>query len=353
MPPLQITPKALAEEVMSFHSNLLAGAKNLTKMQPLPCGVTPHEVVLQRGKLRLLHYKGDKPTSQSIPLLIVYSLINRPYMADIQHGQSMVQGLLDRGQDVYLIDWGYPDANDRYTSLDDYINGAINACVNELCRRLRVDQINLLGICQGGVLGLCYSALHTDKIRNLITMVTPVDFHTSDNMLTHWAKGIDVDQLVDVLGNIPGPMLNTLFMSMRPYRQMGQKYVALVDIMDDPNSLRDFMLLEQWLFDGPDQAGEAFRQFVKEIVQQNKLVTGGLKVGGKTVDLNNIAMPILNIYAQYDHLVPPASAMALKKRVSSQDYSEILYKGGHIGPFVSVKAQKTIPQSIGSWLSSR
>jgi len=350
----EITPEAIAAELLEMQNKLSDGAINLASMDGLTSGVTAHDIVFERDKLRLLHYKRNESVTQNTtPLLIVYSLINRPYLADFSKGRSLVQGLLDAGQDVYLIDWGYPDANDRFTSLDDYLNGALDACVDEVCKRHNTSQLNMLGICQGGTFSLCYSALYPAKIRNLVTTVTPVDFHTPDNMLGHWAKNINTDKLVDTLGNIPGHVISRMFTTLRPYRQIAQKYRCLVDIMDDTAALKKFMQLEKWLFDSPDQAGEAFRQFLKDIVQQNKLITGQVVIGTQAVDLKQINMPVFNVYAEQDNLVPPASAKAIGELISSEDYLELSFNSGHIGPFVSGKGQKIIPAAIAQWLNKR
>ena len=111
--------------------------------------------------------------------------------------------------------------------------------------------------------------------------------------------------------------------------------------------------MEQWIFDSPDQAAETFRQFVKDFYQGNKLISGDVVIGDKTVDLKNLTMPILNIYAEQDHLVPPSASTPLKEYVGSNDYKEISFPGGHIGIYVSGRAQKTVPPEIGAWLSLR
>jgi len=260
---------------------------------------------------------------------------------------------MDNGQDVYLIDWGYADDADQYLTMDDYINGYIDRCVDILRERHNEEKINLLGICQGGTFSLCYSSMHPEKVRNLVTMVTPVDFHTPDNMLSHWVQNIDIDLLVDTQGNISGDLLNGTFLSMKPYELMGKKYIGVIDILDSPDALKNFMRMEQWIFDSPDQAAETFRQFIKDFYQDNKLISGEVVIGDKTVDLKNLTMPILNIYAKQDHLVPPAATTALKKYVGSDDYKEISFPGGHIGIYVSGTAQKTVPPEIGAWLSLR
>jgi polyhydroxyalkanoate synthase subunit PhaC len=238
-------------------------------------------------------------------------------------------------------------------TLDDYINGYIDRCVDVIRKRHKVDAVNLLGICQGGTFSLCYSALHPEKVKNLITMVTPVDFHTPDNVLSRWVRHVDVDLLVDTMGNIPGELLNATFLMLKPYQLIGQKYLDMVDLLDDSSKVNNFLRMEKWIFDSPDQAGETYRQFIKDFYQKNALMNGGVKIGKSRVDLANVTMPVLNVFAEQDHLVPPAASKALKKVVGTGDYTELSFPGGHIGIYVSGKAQKQVPPAIGAWIHER
>ena len=122
---------------------------------------------------------------------------------------------------------------DRFITLDDYINGYLDRCVDVIRKRHDLPDINLLGICQGGAFSLCYSALHAEKVSNLVTTVTPVDFHTKDDLLSHWVSKVDIDLLVDTMGNVPGEMLNWTFLSLKPYRLTGQKYLDMVNNLGD------------------------------------------------------------------------------------------------------------------------
>ena len=353
MLPIDIRPDQLADEMLQYSQKLGKGVENLLNAGAIDTGVSPKTAVYTEDKLVLYRYdrpNGSKPTNK-LPLLIVYALVNRPYMTDIQEDRSTIKGLLATGQDVYLIDWGYPDQADRSLNLDDYLNGYLDRCVDHIRRVQDVDQVNLLGICQGGAFSLCYSAMHPDKVRNLVTMVTPVDFRTADNMLSAWVQNLDVDLLVDTMGNVPGELLNWTFLSLKPFSLTGQKYVNMVDLLDDPDKVKNFLRMEKWIFDSPDQAGETFRQFIKDFYQRNGLINGGVQIGEYQVDLKNITCPILNIYAMHDHLVPPNASKALKGRTGSKDYTELAFPGGHIGIYVSGKAQKEVTPAIGKWLN--
>jgi polyhydroxyalkanoate synthase len=351
--PLNLTPQKLAIEAHTLQQKLTAGLSTLREVDNVEYGATSKEAVYTDGKLVLYRYQGEKAPTAKIPLLISYALVNRPYMVDLQADRSIVRHLLELGEDVYIIDWGYPDLSDRYLTLEDYVQRFIGGCVDFLRAKHKVDKINLLGICQGGVFALCYAALNPDKLRNLITMVTPVDFHTPDNMLSNWTRDLDVDTFIDTLGNVPADMMNMSYLMLKPARLFVQKYVGLTDILDDKQQLEDFLRMEKWIFDSPDQAGEAFREFIKGFYQRNGFVNGGLSIGGREVSLKNVNIPVLNVFAEQDHLVPPSASRPMGNLIASKDYSELSFKGGHIGLYVSGRAQREVPSAIHGWLSKR
>jgi polyhydroxyalkanoate synthase len=351
--PFQIKPDEALKEVQEVGEKLAKGFKTLSELGDIEVGCTPKEAILHEDKVTLYHFIPFAEVKNKTPLLVIYALVNRPYMADLQMDRSMIRGLMQGGEDVYLIDWGYPDGGDRFLTLDDYINGYIDTCVDVLRKRHGVEAVNILGICQGGAFSLCYASLHPRKVRNLVTTVTPVDFHTEKDMLSHWVRHVDIDLVIDTMGNVPGEMLNFTFLSLMPFRLSGQKYLDMINTLDDPTAAKNFMRMEKWIFDSPDQAGEAYRQFIKDFYQGNKLIKGEVMLGDKQVKLSNVNMPVLNIFASADHLVPPASSRALERFVGTKDYTALEFPGGHIGIYVSGKAQKMIPPAVCDWLAKR
>jgi len=315
-------------------------------------GCTEKDEVWRSGKVRLYRYRPLSPAPGAVPLLIVYALVNRPYMMDLEPDRSLIRGLLSRGLDVYLIDWGYPDGADRFTTLEDYLEDQLAGCIDEILKVRGLDALNLLGVCQGGVFSLCFAALHPERVRNLITMVTPVDFHTSADLLSKWARKIDVDAWVGQ-ANVSGDVLNQLFLALMPFRLSQQKYVDLLRGEADPARIENFMRVERWIYDSPDQAGAAFREFVVWFYQQNRFVRGGLAIGGRSVDLRTLELPILNLIGTRDHLVPPASSAALRGLTRSSDFTTLELDLGHIGMYVSARAQRQVPPAIADWLGER
>lgn len=353
MPRIRISPDDLRAEVTTMMQKLSAGISTLQAAREVKLGSCVRRVVLKIDNVVLYHYQARVASDKSIPVLIVYALVNRPDMADLQKDRSLIRSLLDRGLDIYLIDWGYPDGADRKLALEDYICRYIDAAVDYVGAANDTHEVNLLGICQGGTFSVCYSALNPHKVRNLITTVTPIDFHTQDDILSHLFRHVDVDLLVDSNGNISGDLLNMIFLSLKPFRLAQQKYVHMVDGLDDEETTRLFMRMEKWIFDSPALAGAAFRQFARGFYQQNDLIKGNITIGGRRVDLNALRMPILNIYARDDHLVPPAAALALGDYAGSDDYRALEFPGGHIGLYVSSRAHALVPEAIREWLAER
>ena len=315
-------------------------------------GCSPKEPLWSCGKTTLYRYLPLTLRRHSRPLLICFALVNRPYVLDLQPDRSLVRRLLEAGLDVYLIDWGDPEDADRHTDLEDYIEQHLGGSVREVRTRHGDEPLDLLGVCQGGVLSLCYAALHADAVANLITLTTPVDFHTPDNLLSKWVREIDTD-LIESCGNVPGELLNGLFLSLMPLRLAQQKYVRLLTSNPDQRAVEDFVRMEKWIFDSPPQNAAALAQFVRWFYQENRLVRDTLSIGGRRVSLREIRQPLLNLYALEDHIVPASASMALGEYVGSRDYSGCAIASGHIGMYVSRAAGAEVPGRIVSWLSER
>ncbi|GAC1520291.1 MAG: class III poly(R)-hydroxyalkanoic acid synthase subunit PhaC [Vulcanimicrobiaceae bacterium] len=331
-----------------------AGSDALRDMaaEDLEIGTSPKELVYQDGHVKLYHYVPSRATEELLaPLLIVYSLVNRYDMIDLQPNRSIVRRLLELGADLYVIDWGYPTPSDRWTTMEDHVD-LLGDCADVVRARHGLDNIDVLGICQGGFFTLCYAALNPERVRNVIAMIVPVDFDLDQTLMAKLARNTDVDLLVDTLGNVPGRLIAQQFLMRRPFAQHVQKYADLVDLFEDRDGLLTFLRMEKWINDSPDHPGETFRTWIKDCYQQNMLVKGSFVLGGRAVDLRNVTMPVLNLYGDRDDIVEPASSAALGTYVGSKDVTVCSFPIGHIGMYVSGKTQQRLPATIVDWLES-
>lgn len=357
-------------DVMSLNDKVLSNlAANSEKVQaylkdacdivmgPLDdnIGTTPYEVVYQEDRVKLKLYRSPKPEKSKIktPLLVVYALINRETMLDLQPGRSVVQKFLNDGVDVYMIDWGYPTRKDKFLTIDDHVNIYIDSAVDFIRKASGKAKVNLMGICMGGTFCTIYSAFYPEKVKNLVLTVTPTSFDNEDGLLHVWMKDIDVDKVVDAFGNMPGDIMNFGFLLLNPARLMLDKYKGFMSNLNDKVFVENFVRMEKWIFDSPDVPGETFRQFIKDLYQNNLLIQSKLKVGDRIVDLKKVTMPVLNIFAKFDHLVPPAASNQITKKLGSKDVRDVCLETGHIGIYVSSKYQNEFVPMITGWLKDR
>ena len=168
---------------IEFFEKFKNGIELFLKPPDFSVGTTPSEIIFTEDKMKLIHYIPAVEKPYPVPVLIVYALVNRYYILDLQPDKSVIKKLLDDGFDVYIIDWGYPTGLDMYLTIDDYVNGYINNAVDKIRERSGFDKVTLLGVCQGGTFSIMYAALHPEKVKNLVTLVAPVDFDTDKGIL--------------------------------------------------------------------------------------------------------------------------------------------------------------------------
>ena len=318
-------------------------------------GTTPREVVLRDGTHELLHYTRETPATQAEPVLLCYALVNRPYILDLEPDKSVVRQYLERGFDVYLIDWGVPTHADRGLRLEDYVCGFLAKAVELIRSAHDRTRVHLLGYCMGGTLATLYGALDPGALKTLTLLATPIDFAERESLLNLWTDPayFDVDALVDTYGNCPAWFLQTSFLVMNPIRNIIDKTIAFYEGMDDPRSVTSYFALEHWLGDNIPVAGETFREFVKKLYQRNELVKGELVLGERRVDLARITCPLLLLTAKNDHLVAPSSTEGIRPRVGSRDVTSMSASAGHVGLVVGAKAHAKIWPAVTRWATER
>ncbi len=338
-------------ELMKTSQTLVEGYKTLQDMESVEIATSPKELVWQNDLVKLYHYHNDKATCK-IPVLVSFALLNRHDVLDLQPDRSLVKKLMEEGLDLYIMDWGYPTRQDQYLTMEDYIDGYLNDAVDYIRKTTKNDKIHAMGICQGGTFFTIYAALYPQKLQSLTTYVAPFDFSTNSCMLYRWTKDIDVDAMVDNLGIIPADMLNAGFGMLKPSMDIS-KYFGVMDSLQDKDKLMNFMRMEKWKNDCPDIAGEMFRKYIKDLFRDNKLIKGEFELGGRAVNLKNLSMPFLNVYATEDNIIPNESTTAIMDKVGSKDKEVYAFPGGHIGVFVGGKSQKELAPKVASWVKDR
>lgn len=358
-------PAELLREVNDFNQKVAAGLDSMARLtdDDVQIATTPKDLVMQTDKVTLHRYRPTAEQRFATPVLVVYSLIGRHTMTDLQEDRSLVRNLLGQGVDLWVVDWGNASRADRWLTIDDYVLGYLDECVSAMCEETGVSKVGLLGICEGGVFSLAYAALNPQRVQHLTLTITPIDFHADkeegsgeEGLINRWTRSLtesDVDKMIELWGVLPGEFMSAVFSMLTPVRNLTKYNLDLLDVVDNEAKLLNFLRMEKWLADRPDHAGEAARQWLKELYQQNLLIKNEWELDGRLVDLKRVSMPVLNIYAESDTIIPPTTAAALEGRLGTSDYSEIGLPGGHIGMFVSSRSQGIVGKGIVDWLSER
>ena len=321
---------------------------------------TPFDVVASEGPVRLLRFRlpeGEaKPVRRfATPLLMVFAMVNRPYVLDLLPNKSVVRQFLRAGFDVFMIDWGVPQPGDGTKTLHDYVEGHLDRLARRVLALTGQPQLNLFGYCMGGTMSAMYTSLHADVVRNLVMLAAPVDWSRGESLLKCWtdAANFDVDAVADAFDLIPSGYLGTSFNLLKPVDNNLRKWQGFLEKMDDEKFLREFVAMESWVNDNIPISSAVYRDFVKHGIQSNRLVKGEFPLGGRTIDLGRIACPVLNLVAESDHLVPREQSDPLDRVVGSTDVATRSLKAGHIGLAVSGKAHGEFWPAAADWLAAR
>jgi polyhydroxyalkanoate synthase subunit PhaC len=345
--------KRVRAEIDRAIARSIKGLEYLSAGDPL-VGLTPKDVIHSRGTLKLYHYRPQSEEVYRIPVLLVMSLVSKPYILDLAPGQSLVEFLLKQGFDVYMIDWGVPRPEDRRLRLEDYVLEFMPECIGVVAEDSGENDVSIVGYCMGGLLSLMYAALHQDgPLRNLACFTTPVDFHGME-LFRKWTdrRFFDVDKIVDTLGNVPPELLFASFDMLRPASRVAGR-ARLWDNLWNDDFVRSFRLVDRWAADQIPFPGECFRQTMKDLQWDNKLINNEFELAGQAVRLSDVRVPLIHIVAEHDHIVPYEAAKQLVPKVGSKDKREVMLKGGHVSLVAGGNAMYRLWPQLDAWLAER
>ena len=316
---------------------------------------TPSKKVLEHPRGTTLHrYERATPPRKKTPVLLVPPLMVRPYIYDLRKGASFAQTLLDAGLDVYLVDFGVPDEDDRAVRLDDYVTDFLPACVEAARRESGADSVQLFGWCKGGIFAALYAAAFSPApVSGIVTIAAPIDMKKLGILWwTARAAQKQVPAITERMGNVPGFLSSTAFKLMNPLRTVTQ-YADLWANLWNAEYLEGHEAMRKFLDDFIPYPQAAFEQLVKELVAENALAEGTLTMGGRQIDLKKVTCPLLCVAGDDDQVTTKGSAKALVNLVGSSDKEFLVVPGGHIGVVVGSGSREKLWPRIANWFLDR
>jgi len=357
VPSALLSPDELVERVQRDVERSLLATRNFVK--PLPAinnpvvAQTPRDVVWQRDKAALYRYRSDQRVYRP-PLLLTMSLVSKAYIFDLRPGSSLVEVMLDHGLDVFMLDWGIPDADDADNTFETYCADYLPDAVAATCAASGSDDLTLLGYCLGGVLTNLYAAANPDgPVRNLVAVATPCDFSELGPMGTMMERGrLDADDLVDDTGNVPAQAMLNAFRLVRPMGDLSSYADLWVNLWSD-EFLESYQAIMGWARDQIPFPGATMRQMVRMFNRENAFVTDTARLSGRRVSLRDIQRPFLSVLSMADHITPPEAVMPMLDLIGSDDKSELRFETGHVGLIVGRNAVRNTMPQIAEWITQR
>jgi len=335
--------------------------KTLSKVMTTRAAIaqTPKELVWTLNKAKLYRYMPVVPKEKRhpIPFLLVFALMNRPYILDLRPGHSFAEFMVQQGYDLYLLDWGAPGPEDKNLKFDDYTLDYMPRAIRKLKAISGSQEFSLLGWCIGAILTTIYAALRGDEgLRNLILLTAPLDFSNKQGLtFARWTdeRYFDVDKVLSAFGNMPGEMIDYGAKALKPVENYVGNYLKLWDNLDDPRVVEAWHAMNTWVTDNVPLAGGAFRQLILDLYRNDKLMRGELVIRNERVDLRNIRANLLTVIAEGDHITPACQSEPIMAKVNSKDKELLRVSGGHIGIMAGSGAAKLTWPHINQWLAAR
>jgi polyhydroxyalkanoate synthase subunit PhaC len=354
---LPMIPAALESELRQIEEN----TRTLLRVSTSRARVaqTPKQVIWTLNKARLYRYIPVVPAEQrhKVPLLLVFALMNRPYVLDLRPGNSFIEYMVKQGYDVYLLDWGAPGPEDKGLKFDDYVLDYLTRAIRKLKAVSGCDELSMLGWCIGAILATIYAALRPDDgLKNLLLLTAPLDFtDKTAGGFVRWVNDqyFDPEKIIEAFGNVPGELIDYGAKALKPVENYIGSYLTLWDNLDNPRIVESWHAMNTWVTDLIPMAGATYKQLIQELYRENRLIEGRMLIRGERVDLSRIKASLLNVIALADHISPPCQSESIMTKVSSNDQLLLKVKGGHIGMMAGSGALKYTWPHIDSWLAAR
>jgi len=343
-----------ADRLVRFPAAAVEWTNLLLTQDEATIGATPKDVVWTHRKTTLWRYRSDRRELRT-PVLLVFALINRPDIFDLRPGGSFVEFLLERGFDVFLVDWGVPDEEDGDMGLDSFVCDELPWAMRETARAADTDGCSLLGWCIGGTLCVMHAALEpAGRARNLILLTTPVD--TERSLYSNWVArdSFDPELVAETYPAVPGRAIDWANKLLKPVTNYWTTYRKLwEDVLDGKDRREAYQSMARWVADNPPFPGRAYSEWITWMYKENRLVRGRMRLRGERVDLRRVEQPLLVVTAGADHIAPRPGTMPIFDHVGSDDVTHLDRPGGHIGLMAGSKARQEIWPDIADWLSER
>ncbi len=343
--------RGIRREVARTQLRARNGIGLIARRPPPGISLTPKDEVWSLGKARLWRYHSPR-VRQGPPVLLFLGLVGDSAIFDLHPGNSWAELLVNEGFDVFLFDWGRPEAAEGDHSLETYLDGYFVPAFEAVRRIAGSEEVAFGAYCMGAMMALLLLGSRRDvSASSLVLFTPPCDFEHIPDFIHVYRDGRirPSDAIDEATGLVPASAVRSMFRSLQPTSGVVQ-YVTLWENLWQDDYVEAHRAVNHWAWDHRAMAGPAFTQLIEDYVQGNKLANGSARLAGRPVSLQTITAPVLIVVAERDEFVPVESSEAIEKLVGSEDIEILRVRGGHAGALMGTAARRVTMPGVVDWL---
>lgn len=298
---------------------------------------TNGKVVFKNELMELIHYAPKTDQVKTIPILLVPAWINKYYILDLSHRNSMAGYLVGQGFSVFIISWKNINSHEfSEYGIVEYTSKGVLESINRIKTMLNVNAVHLAGYCMGALLCTIAAAYlrgqKDESIKTLTFFAAQIDFSDAGELKSF----IDESQIAfleDLMiedGYLDKNNMSNTFSLLKP-RDLFWNFVIDTYFLGKEPFNFDFLY---WNDDGTRMPRKLHIDILEKLYLEDELTEGKFRVGGRSLDLRDIDMDLFSVGTEKDHIAPWRSVYRIPHFVSSP-IKFVLASSGHIAGIIN------------------
>lgn len=328
--------------------------KEIARPLSKPEWTTPNKPALELRSVILRDFSKQGAHTETPVMIIPPQAGHHSSIADYGPEQSLVEAIRGAIDSVYVTEWKAATPERKNETIDDSVR-AMDQCIDTVLKK--GCKINLIGLCQGGWQSVIYAAIYPEKVRSITLAAAPIDFKAGSGKIQFYTEIYPMFFYESMVamggGNMPGDYMKMAFKMLNPMERFMLDYSDLYSNVNDREYMERYRKFRDWYEFTQNLPGRMYLQIVKELFKENRLVNGGLRILGKSVNLRRIRCPLILVAGDKDDITPREQVFNVERHVSSKEIMKLTVPAGHIGVFMGKKILREYWPQIIKKISSQ